>query len=230
MPKTLEAMPRQAIPRSQKNEDWQKRTMDSIIGETDFSAGRNSRRWFLRKAYDYYNGIIDDEDYTHVLKPYGKARKNFPAKLHNYPIIKPFIDLLLGEKVKRPLTYSVTVSNPDVITEKEKAKSKRIEEVLTQQFINALNEAGVPTGQPTQETEDLPQVVESFDRTYKDNRAIMGQNALQYIIQSQEVKRKFSEGWFHWLVSGMVVSRRDVEHNEPTYEVLNPLQVDFDHD
>ena len=70
---------------------------------------------------------IDDQDYKYVLKPYGKTRENFPSKLRNYPIIKPIVDLLLGEKSKRPLNYSVVVKNADSVSLKEEAKKKGIE-------------------------------------------------------------------------------------------------------
>ena len=72
--------------------------------------------------YEYYNGNIDEGDYNYVLKPYGKSRANFPSKLRNYPIIKPIIDLLLGEKSKRPLNYTVTVANSDTVSQKRRSK------------------------------------------------------------------------------------------------------------
>ncbi|KKL04999.1 hypothetical protein LCGC14_2610430, partial [marine sediment metagenome] len=94
--KNVTKMPRQKVLDSQKTEEWQKTTIDAIIAMSDFNPGRTTHRDELRKTYNYYNGIIDDGDYTHVLRPYGKRRLNLPAKLHNYPILKPVIDLLMG--------------------------------------------------------------------------------------------------------------------------------------
>ena len=96
--------------------------------------GSTKEKMTLRRLYDYYNGVIYEDDYRYVTQPYGKSRTNFPSKMRNYPIIKPIIDLLLGEKSKRPLNYTVTVQNGDTVSEKEKAKQQVIYQNLQQRF------------------------------------------------------------------------------------------------
>ena len=77
----------------------------------------------------------------------------------------------------------------------------------------------------------LPQeIMEQFERTYVDNRAIKGQSALNYIMQKEEVYDKFNKGFFHYLVTGEVYSHKGVRNKEPFYEILNPLDIDFDKD
>ena len=112
-------IPKQRVPLSQKSEQWRKDCVNAFINISKF--GLSERRNTLKTLYDYYNGEIDEQDYKYVLKPYGKTRENFPSKLRNYPIIKPIIDLLLGEKSKRPMNYTVVVENADAITMKEEA-------------------------------------------------------------------------------------------------------------
>ena len=106
----------------------------------------SDRRSRLKRLYDYYNGVIDNADYNYVLKPYGKTRQNFPSKLRNYNIIKPTIDLLLGEKAKRPFNYSVVALNSDAVDRKESAKSQFIMSMIEQGIVNELNAAGIDTG------------------------------------------------------------------------------------
>ena len=72
--------------------------------------------------------------------------------------------------------------------------------------------------------------MEQFERTYVDNRAIKGQSALNYIMQKEEVYDKFNKGFFHYLVTGEVYSHKGVRNKEPFYEILNPLDIDFDKD
>ena len=110
-------IPRQRLPLSKKNKKWREECVEAFINLSKF--GMSERRSYLKSLYDYYNGVIDEQDYRYVLKPYGKTRSNFPSKLRNYPIIKPIIDLLLGEKAKRPLNYTVTVKNADAISLKK---------------------------------------------------------------------------------------------------------------
>ena len=116
-------LPKQRIPRSQKTKKWREECVEAYIGLSKF--GVSERRSYLTSLYDYYNGVIDEQDYRYVLKPYGKTRNNFPSKLRNYPIIKPIIDLLIGEKAKRPLNYTVTVTNSDSVSIKEQEKQAK---------------------------------------------------------------------------------------------------------
>lgn len=220
-------IPKQRVPLSQKDEKWKKDCVDAFINLSKF--GISERRAYLRSLYDYYNGVIDEEDYNYVLKPYGKTRKNFPTKLRNYPIIKPIIDLLLGEKSKRPLEYSVTVQNPDAISQKEEQLQNLLLNNIRTQFLNELIKQGQVEGE--QQEVPLPkQIQEEFNRSYVDSRAIRGQHSLNYIMSQQEIYDKFQKQWFHFLVAGECYSHKGVRRNEPFYEVINPLDVDFDKD
>ena len=220
-------IPKQRVPLSQKDEKWKKDCVDAFINLSKF--GISERRAYLRSLYDYYTGVIDEEDYNYVLKPYGKTRKNFPTKLRNYPIIKPIIDLLLGEKSKRPLEYSVTVQNPDAISQKEEQLQNLLLNNIRTQFLNELIKQGQVEGE--QQEVPLPkQIQEEFNRSYVDSRAIRGQHSLNYIMSQQEIYDKFQKQWFHFLVAGECYSHKGVRRNEPFYEVINPLDVDFDKD
>ena len=225
-------IPRQKLSRREKTEKWQRECVDAYINQSAFGEGgvtiQSKRRDLIEKCYKYYNGIIDDEDYTHVTKPYGKERGEFPAKMHNYPLISPTINLLLGEKSKRPLNYSVTVTNGDVVTKKAKALQEHLTRAAEQQFVNALNEQGIQTGVPSKETPGLEETREEFEKSYRDERAIRGQKALSYIENFCELRRKFGRGWFHFLVAGEAYSKKSVVSGEPVYEMLNPLDVDYD--
>lgn len=217
-------IPRQTIPLREKDEDWRKECVDAFYNASYFSDLPNSVYQLQEKMYDVYNGIIRDEDYTHVLKPYGKQRQNMPAKLHNYPILKPAIDLLLGEQRKRPFNYTVSVLNPDVNNKKAKEKKKQIVQSLQKEFVELME------GNKSEEEVQTPKEIEdAFEQTYKDQRAINGQKALNVIEADLEVKRKIDDKAFkHWLISGEVFTHRDVIGNQLHYEVLNPLHVDAD--
>ena len=220
-------IPRQRVPRSKKTTKWAEDCVKAFIDMSKF--GLSERRSNLTQLYEYYNGVVNDDDYSYVLKPYGKSRSNFPSKMRNYPIIKPIIDLLLGEKAKRPLNYTVTVKNADSVSQKEEAKKKAL---LTQVQKMYLNELAKQTDFNLEEQElELPkQIMEEFERTYVDNRAIKGQKAINYIMHHQEMYDKFQKGFFHFLVTGESYSHKGVRRGEPFYDIINPLDVDFDKD
>tara|TARA_R110000796_G_scaffold55878_6_gene129784 strand:+ start:204 stop:2522 length:2319 start_codon:yes stop_codon:yes gene_type:complete len=224
-------IPQQKLSKTKKNKQWKEACVKAYIDLSESGGGISQRKDYLKRLYDYYNGIIDGPDYDYVLKPYGKTRKNFPSKMRNYPIIKPILDLLLGEQSKRPLNYTVTVQNSDTISLKEEAKSAAVMKSMEQHFINAMNEAGAETGMPSDEKAAMPDhVAKQFEDSYVDNRAIKGQYALNYIMQEQELEDKFRKAWFDFLVTGECYTHRGVRNAEPFYEVLNPLNVDYDLD
>jgi hypothetical protein len=220
-------IPKQRIPLKQKTEKWRKECVDAFINLSKF--GLSDRRSRLKTLYEYYNGNIHDDDYKYVLKPYGKTRANFPSKLRNYPIIKPIIDLLLGEKSKRPLNFTVTVKNADSVSQKEEAKKQALLVQVQKMYMNEL--AKNPDFNFEEQEVQLPQQIqEEFDRSYVDNRAIIGQKSINYIMHQEEVHDKFQKAFFHYLVTGEVYSHKGVRRKEPFYEILNPLDIDYDKD
>jgi len=224
-------IPRQKLSITKKNKKWGEECVEAFIDLSDSGSGYSQRKDKLKILYDYYNGVIDDSDYRYVLKPYGKTRKNFPSEMRNYPIIKPIIDLLLGEKSKRPLNYTVTVQNADSISIKESAKAELIYKNLQQHFMQAVQNQGQDIGADPEQEIELPQhIAQMFDSSYVDNRAVLGQQSLNYIIQEQEVYDKIQKAWFHYLISGECYTHRGVRNGEPFYEVVNPLDVDYDLD
>tara|TARA_R100000030_G_scaffold98835_1_gene89252 strand:- start:552 stop:2810 length:2259 start_codon:yes stop_codon:yes gene_type:complete len=226
-----EKIPQQRLPLSKKTKKWREQCVEAFISLSH--NGLHDHKSDLRVLYDYYNGIIDEEDYRYVLKPYGKSRKNFPSKMRNYPIIKPIVDLLLGEKSKRPLNYTVTVQNANAVSEKEKAKQEAIYQNLQMQFLKVMSEQAPDMVDPNQVPQEIPmpeQIASQFDNNYVDNRAIKGQYAMTYIMQDQEVYDKLQKAWFHFLVAGEVYTHRGVRNREPFYEILNPIDVDYDKD
>ena len=224
-------IPQQKLPLSKKNKKWRESCVEAYIELSQY--GVNERKDDLKRLYDYYNGVIYEDDYRYVTQPYGKSRTNFPSKMRNYPIIKPIIDLLLGEKSKRPLNYTVTVQNGDAVSQKEKAKQQAIYQNLQQRFLKVLAETNPEAMQNIETPEEIPmpkEIADQFENSYVDNRAIKGQHAMTYIMQQSEVYDKIQKAWFHFLVSGEVYTHRGVRNKEPFYEVLNPIDIDYDKD
>ena len=220
-------IPDQRIPLVKKNKEWQKNCIDAYcqLATTNY----NDRKRRLKRLYDYYNGLIDMEDYDYVLRPYGKTRTNFPSKIRNYPLIKPTIDILLGEKQKRPFNYTVSVLNSYAVDRKEKAKNDLILQTIQQAVVNSMNQV-VETGEQSNPVPDSKDLQDMFERSYVDNMAILGQKGLTYIMQEQDVQEKMEKGFFHWLVAGEVYSERIVRNNEVEYNLINPLDIDYDLD
>jgi len=208
--------------------EWGKKTMLGYIQRSYFSATQH--KLAIKKLYDYYNGHVNIEDYKIITEPFGKRLEGDWSEVVNYPIIKPKIDLLRGEFAKRPNYREVYVTNEDVVNQSLTEKNKIVLQNLEQLFANTLNAQGVDTGVPTEEVKTPEEVEREFVTSYRDKRAILGQNSLEFIEQYCKLGEKFQLMFFHWLVSGEVYSYKGVIHNEVYYEVVNPLDIDYDKD
>jgi hypothetical protein len=211
-----------------KDFEWGKLTINAIIGRSTFTT--NTWKLWLKKLYDYYNGNIHIDDYKLITEPFGKPIEGSWSDVENYPIIKTKVDLLRSEYSKRPKRDMVYVVNDDVVTNMTEALNEQINKGLEEEFVNRLNELGVPTGVEAQQPETPERIKEQFEASYLDKRAINGQKAINYIKTQQNLDEKFDLEFFHWLVSGEVYSYKDVVHNETVYEAVNTLDIDFDKD
>ncbi len=220
-------IPRQKLKSTKKTKQWRKDCVEGYINQSTFL--QNSKSDLLR-YYEAYNGTLNEKDYNYVTNPYNSQagkKRNFPAKLRNYNIIKPVVDLLLGEKTQRPSNYTVTVTNGDAVSKMEEEKQKQIVQSLQQMFINELNAQGMDTGVDSQETKTPEQVAKYMDTTYQDSRAIVGQQVLNYLRDYLDLPDKLQAAFFDWLVSGYVYSYKGVCMDEVEYDVVSPLDLDY---
>lgn len=223
-------MPRQRLPLSKKTEEWRKQCVTALIDRSSFSSSIRDRM-ALYKYYDAYYGKMDDADYSYVTNPYQTTEKkylNFPAKLRNYNIIQPVVDLRLGEMIKRPKDWIVTVKGADTETVMQEEIRKEVIKTLRQEYINELNAQGIDTGIESAQTEEPEHIAEKIRMSFKDWKAITGQDAIDYITQNADIDDKVMQMWFDWLVTGMAFSYRGVENGEVVYERISPFDIDFD--
>jgi len=224
----MSRIPKQKLPRSRKTKEWGKKSMNAFIDRTQFSSQHKSH---MHKYYDAYNGNLSEADYNYVINPYNSEKhktKGFPAKLRSYNIIKPVIDLLLGEKAKRPFSHQVVVRNSDMQSMQDELMKEELRKYLEQKFVNDLNEMGMDTGMPSKELPQLQSMQEEIIGNYKDIRAVMGQQTLDYLIDKLELPDNLQTAFFDWLVSGEVYTYKDICMDDVEYEVVSPLDIDYE--
>ena len=134
--------PRQAIPDSDKTEEW---CIENLRAITRFLGGSNSSSDnFLNNRnkdianYAMYNGHINVKDYEYITDQYGLP---FPAQMANFPLAQTKIDLLVNEDAERPLDKKVTSINKEAALRKEKFKVSLIaNKLLTQKWYTKYGE------------------------------------------------------------------------------------------
>ena len=110
--------PRQKLPLSKKKEKWQHDCVNYIIGEGDIIEGGQSKSAFgeLQTYYNLYNSIFDEKDFKRITNPF-KVDDGFPATPQDFNIIRPKVDLLIGEETKRPMNFRVVRTSQEATSE-----------------------------------------------------------------------------------------------------------------
>ena len=221
-------IPKQKVKFKKKNKEWREQCVKGFINKSSFGTSEKSE---LKTFYDAYNGNLNESDYNYVINPYNStnnSKRNFPARLRSYNIIRPVIDLLLGEKAIRPSSHQVIVRNADAESKFLEERNQQLMQYMEQEYINELNSQGVDTGQESVQQEPPQQIEEKFIANYKDQRAIIGQEVISYIKSDLDLDDKFQKGFFDWLVAGQVFTYKGTCMNEPEYEIVSPLDIDYE--
>jgi len=183
--------------------------------------------------YRAANGDMDDNDYLYALNPLNTKKeqyKKFPSKMRNMDIISNELMMFLGEKRRRGLNVTVVARNSDLESTKKEIENALIEKRLLQQVINEYINQAEAEGQEV----DLERVEEiSIEQIKKqvskvqDKIAIMGQNALDYMRDYNELDSRFVENFYHFLVTARMFSYRTIRHDEVLYEDVSPKEIRY---
>lgn len=230
--KNLNCMPAQKIPASKKTEDWKQQNVDYIIGHSASSRNGNSRsrEEEMQTYYDLYNSIYNEKDLKYVTNPF-KQDDGFPATAQDYNIIKPKIDLLLGEETKRPFNFRV-VRTSDIATSdlQDKAKQLLIDYVQASIMSKLGTEEQARYQEALQSGEIMtPEQIQKYlTKDYKDIAEIAAQHSLNYLKQKLNVTHEFFKGWKDALIAGEEIYYVGVINGEPYVERVNPLSFSYE--
>lgn len=222
-------LPNQRLTDSQKVEkfgstqDWGKAVMQSLLN-FGFSSYGNIDYYDIQVNIDLYNGYLNMNDLSYVTNPFGMSQGAFPATLQNYNIIKPKIDVLVGEEIKRPFNYKVISTNPESVTRMEETKKEMVIEMLKGIFIQELYNAGQveDPNQVPEQVMTLPQIEQYMNTSYSDMREILGQQSLDYLVYYLDLKNKFNKSFKKYLITGSEIYYNGLISNEPVCLEVDP--------
>jgi len=211
--------PSQKLPKSKKTKKWAE---DCIKAAEDLAIFRYSgiRESYRNKLINYNlaNDVLNTEDIETVCNPMGIKEATFPAKMQNYPIANPKIDLLVGEERKRKFDWKVRVINDDAISEKEDVKKQQLFQLMSQKIQSeAFDE---------QEAQKELQELQKFHLyDYQDLRERTATQILEYLYKVNHLKEEFARGFEDALIAGEEIYCADIEAGEPVLRKCNPLNI-----
>ena len=168
--------------------------------------------------YNLRADLLDERDMEQAVNPWGIKGATFPAKMQNYPIANPKIDLLIGEEYKRRFDWRVTVTNPDAISEKESNQKQIINETLAL----AIQAEDYDPQKMEQELGELAKWGKYETQDLRERRATQ---YLQYLWKEQELAIKFNRGFEDALVAGQEVYAVEIVGGEPIVRKVDPLAL-----
>lgn len=232
--KNIGSFPVQKLPMSKKTKEWKENCVDYIIGKSGFSngGGNNGRTRYeeMQTYYDLYNSIYNEKDLLYVTNPF-KQKDGFPATAQDYNIIKPKIDLLLGEETKRPFNFKVVRTSDNATSEmQEKAKQMLTDYIMGMITANMGQEEAMRFQQAIQSGEILPpeQIQKYLNKDYKDIAETTAYHSLNYLKNKLNITHEFYKGWKDALIAGEEIYYVGIVNGGPYLERVNPLYFSYD--
>lgn len=226
------AFPRQKLPLSKKGKKWQEDCVNYIIGEGNVTSGGNSTSYYgeLQTYYNLYNSIFDEKDFKSITNPF-KVEDGFPATPHDFNIIRPKVDLLIGEETKRPLNFRVIRTSQEATSEMQEKEKQMI-----LQYIEAAITARMSPEEAQQFQQQLQsgeimspeQIAKYMDKDYKDIVENTAYHSLTYLREKLDLDNEFIKGWKDGLISGREIYYVGVLNAEPYAERVNPICFSYD--
>ena len=209
------------------NEDLLRKT-DDTISELVYNKTK------LQKAYNYYYGKRDKEQYKYLEENFGIGS---PTSVQFTPLLRKHVDALVGEFLGTPIIPKISCKDESTISNMNREKQLEIttqiigflKQHLNNSLLKFINKQDVTDIAIKQQ---IDKIVDNIDQTFTSQYEIAAQNILQYIMQSRETDfiTKLRQLFIDLLVTGYCFFRVKPSFSGTNIdiEVLNPLNTFVD--
>ena len=217
--KTSAQFPYQKRSTASKGKDFVRKCVEGSLALTYIDNNELLRsKSDMAVNYNLRADILDERDVEKAINPWGIKGAQFPAKMQNYPIANPKIDLLLGEEFKRRFDWKVTVINPDAISQKE----TMIGDMIKKAVADAIVAETYDEAELEKRLQDLQKWSKYEAQDLRERRATQ---YLQYLWKEQDLKIKFNRGFEDALVAGVEIYNIDIVGEDPVVRKCDPLSI-----
>lgn len=223
------SFPQQKLPLSKKNKDWQQSCVNYIIGEGNVNSSGNSSSEEIQIYYNLYNSVFDEKDFKRITNPF-KVDDGFPATPQDFNIIRPKIDLLIGEETKRPMNFRVVRTSQDATSElMDKEKNLLLDYVMSSIVSNFGPEEQQQYQEQLANGEIMPpeQIAKYMDKEYKDIVENTAHHSLNYLREKLNIDNEFIKGWKDALIAAREIYYVGILNDEPYMERVNPEEFNY---
>ncbi len=142
------------------------------------------------KAYNYYHGKRDPEQFRHLEENYGIGT---PTSVEFIPLVRKHVDVLIGEYLSTPVLPRVSCKDDSTLSNIHRDKQLQINNAIVQELNKHLKNTvyNVASGQPNTPDKEVEQMLndlhESIDRNFISDYEIAGQNIVDWSMQSRAI-------------------------------------------
>ena len=224
--------PQQKLPLKKKDEKWQHDCVNYIIGEGNIVSDGPTHSKFgeLQTYYNLYNSIFDEKDFKKITNPF-KVEDGFPATPQDFNIIRPKIDLLIGEETKRPMNFRVVRTSQEAASDLMETQKQLLIQYLQAAITSKMGpEEQQQFQQQLQNGEIMPPeaIAKYMDKDYKDVVENAAYHTVVYLREKLNLDNEFIKGWKDALIAGREIYYVGVLGAEPYAERVNPMYFSFD--
>ena len=188
----------------------------------------------IMKAYNYYHGKRDPEQFRHLEENYGIGT---PTSVEFVPLVRKHIDVLIGEYLSIPKLPKISCKDKKTLSNINRDKQLKINNAVINELKKHLNNIIYNTvsnqqGSDTVIQQSLTDIQESLSRNFISEYEEAGQNIIEYLLQSRNIdlinKLKI-------LITDLLVSATCYYKVTPSgsktnidVEILNPIHTFID--
>lgn len=209
------------------NKDIEIEKINSCIGDLVYEKTQ------LKKAYNYYHCIRDEEQFRHLEENYGLGT---PTSVGFTPLIKKHIDVLIGEYLELDPDLQISCKDEKTVSNIMRDEQLKIDTAAYNFFKSKLENAILQVFQEGKEPVNDPYFEQELDKIKKDvaksyvsEYEIAAQNILNYAKHSRDIdmKNKMREILTDLLVCGMGYYRVKPSNSGTSIklEALNPIDT-----
>lgn len=185
----------------------------------------------LQKAYNYYNGVRDIEQFRYLEENFGIGN---PTSIKFTPLIKKHIDALIGEYLGIPIIPKVSCKDSETIQHIGRDKQMKIiselHKTLSASFQKSvLNFLEGKDNKDPLLKQELDKLIDEIDQSFISDYEIAAQNVIEYIMQSRhtDLITVLRDLFLDLLITGYAYYRVEptVEGQNIKIRPLNPLNT-----
>lgn len=210
-------------------EAWGKSVIGSIDGLNPVNFyGYAQNNYEKRTLFNLVEDIIDENDYQHVMQPYGDEVPRYPGNVRNYNLIKPKVRALMGEELKRPFNFRLSAVNREAVSEYEEKRKELLVDTVRGMMLEELAGLGVVPEEQAGEYRTPEQVDKYMKTDFQSIYEIYGNRVISWARQYLEVQDKFNRGFEDLLSVGDEIYYVGNDGKDPILRKVHPLYFSFD--